>query len=145
MPIGSHAEIFKQNPPNVQGPLPSGLLLQSGCAADLSSVTAVSQPLAPNTRGTQCHKKNQFEIEELDWIIRKPIMAGNWSAYLQTLEGHSNWANSVAWSHDASWLASASEDGTVKIWDPATGRCHRCSRAVEARSGRWLGRTTQHS
>ena len=30
---------------------------------------------------------------------------------------------SVAWSHDASRLASASYDKTVKIWDPATGQC----------------------
>ncbi|KAL2198599.1 hypothetical protein P885DRAFT_32988, partial [Corynascus similis CBS 632.67] len=65
----------------------------------------------------------QFENEEPRWIIRKPSMADSWSACLQTLEGHSNWVTSVAWSHDASWLASASDDETVKIWDPLTGQC----------------------
>ncbi|KXX73876.1 Vegetative incompatibility protein HET-E-1 [Madurella mycetomatis] len=46
-----------------------------------------------------------------------------WNACLETLEGHSSLVNSVAWSHDASRLASASNDKTVKIWDPATGQC----------------------
>ncbi len=67
--------------------------------------------------------RNQFENEAPKWIIRKPAMADNWSACLQTLEGHSSWVKSVAWSHDATRLASASEDKTIKIWDPATGQC----------------------
>ncbi|KAK3305077.1 WD40-repeat-containing domain protein, partial [Chaetomium strumarium] len=40
-----------------------------------------------------------------------------------TLEGHRYSVYSVAWSPDASRLASASYDETVKIWDPATGQC----------------------
>ncbi|KAK3307177.1 NACHT domain-containing protein [Chaetomium strumarium] len=67
--------------------------------------------------------RDQFKNEESKWIIRKPTMADNWSACLQTLEGHSDWVNSVAWSPDASRLASASRDKTVKIWDPTTGQC----------------------
>jgi WD40 repeat protein len=67
--------------------------------------------------------RNHFENEEPKWIIRKPAMADNWSACLQTLEGHRDWVSSVAWSHDATRLASASSDNTVKIWDPATGQC----------------------
>ncbi|KAK4250244.1 NACHT nucleoside triphosphatase [Corynascus novoguineensis] len=67
--------------------------------------------------------RNQFENKEFQWIIRKPIMADNWSACLLTLESHSDWVSSVAWSHDAARLASASYDRKVKIWDPATGQC----------------------
>ncbi|KAK3934862.1 hypothetical protein QBC46DRAFT_425470 [Diplogelasinospora grovesii] len=67
--------------------------------------------------------RNQFENEEPKWIIRKPTMTDTWSACLQTLEGHSSGVTFVAWSHDATRLASASEDKTVKIWDPATGQC----------------------
>ncbi|KAK3938110.1 hypothetical protein QBC46DRAFT_356117 [Diplogelasinospora grovesii] len=67
--------------------------------------------------------RNQFKKEEPKWIIRKPAIADNWSACLQTLEGHSDPVLSVAWSHDATRLASASYDKTVKIWDPATGAC----------------------
>jgi WD40 repeat protein len=34
----------------------------------------------------------------------------------------SNWVNSIAWSPDGSRFASASDDMTVRIWDPATGQ-----------------------
>ncbi|KAL5375855.1 hypothetical protein DPSP01_010851, partial [Paraphaeosphaeria sporulosa] len=44
-------------------------------------------------------------------------------ACLQTLEGHSNWVSSVAFSHDSARLASASDDNTVKIWDASSGAC----------------------
>ncbi|KAH8902623.1 WD40 repeat-like protein [Coniochaeta sp. PMI_546] len=93
----------------------------------------------------------QCKKEEPEWIIRKPAMADNWSACLQTLEshgyslasasydktikiwdaatgqcistleGHSGVVNSVAWSHDGTQVASASDDETVKIWDAAMG------------------------
>jgi WD40 repeat protein len=29
----------------------------------------------------------------------------------------------VAFSHDSTWLASASDDSTVKIWDASSGTC----------------------
>ena len=44
-------------------------------------------------------------------------------ACLQTLEGHSSYVNSVAFSHDSTRLASASDDSTVKIWDASSGAC----------------------
>ncbi|KAL2196899.1 NACHT domain-containing protein [Corynascus similis CBS 632.67] len=65
--------------------------------------------------------RNQYKNEEPKWIIQKPAMADDWSSCLQTLEGHSNSVWAVAWSHDSTRLASASEDERVKIWDPTTG------------------------
>jgi WD40 repeat protein len=44
-------------------------------------------------------------------------------ACLQTLEGHSGWVTSVAFSYDLTRLASASKDTTVKIWDASSGAC----------------------
>jgi len=53
-----------------------------------------------------------FREEEPRWITTKPMMESNWSPCLQTLEGHTGWVNSVAFSSDGRRLASA---GLAKI------------------------------
>ena len=55
------------------------------------------------------------------WIRRLPKVPSTWSPELQLLEGHSSWVNAIAFSQDGQLLASASDDGTVRLWDPATG------------------------
>jgi WD40 repeat protein len=67
--------------------------------------------------------KNLYAYEELkEKTIVWPV-EDQWSACLQTLEGHSSVVNSVAFSHDSTWLASASRDGTVMIWNTSSGAC----------------------
>lgn len=64
-----------------------------------------------------------YERERPDWVLNEPLVDKDWSTCLQTLEGHSNSVDLIAWSQNGSRLASASYDKTVRIWDPATGQC----------------------
>jgi WD40 repeat protein len=41
---------------------------------------------------------------------------------LQTLEGHTDWVTSVAFSPDGKQIVSGSRDTTVRRWDAATGQ-----------------------
>lgn len=61
---------------------------------------------------TQCPK----------WIMTKPKMQSNWSACIQTLEGHQSSVETVEFSPDNTKLASTS-GSAAKIWDLATGIC----------------------
>ncbi|KAK4168585.1 beta transducin-like protein HET-D2Y [Cladorrhinum sp. PSN259] len=64
-----------------------------------------------------------FRQEERKWITSGPIVEDNWNACRQTLEGHRDSVFSVAFSPDSKWVASGSDDKTIKIWDAATGSC----------------------
>jgi WD40 repeat protein len=64
-----------------------------------------------------------FQHEEPKGVCVRPTMRDDWSACLQTLEGHGDSVYSVAFSHDSTRLASASYDSTIKSWDASSGAC----------------------
>ncbi|KOS44516.1 hypothetical protein ACN38_g4574 [Penicillium nordicum] len=64
-----------------------------------------------------------YQKERVDWIIHGPSIEDDWSACIQTLEGHDLDVPCIAWSQDGRRLASASEDKTARIWDSTTGQC----------------------
>ena len=51
---------------------------------------------------------------------------------MRTLEGHKSWVNAVAFDATGKTLFSGSSDGTVKVWDVATGECRRTAAAGKA-------------
>ncbi|MGI5214916.1 NB-ARC domain-containing protein [Plantactinospora sp. CA-290183] len=62
--------------------------------------------------------------------LQLPRLASRWPmpdqphpALRRTLTGHTSSIKALAVSPDGTWLATASHDRTVRIWDPATGTC----------------------
>ncbi|OJJ52055.1 hypothetical protein ASPSYDRAFT_63044 [Aspergillus sydowii CBS 593.65] len=99
---------------------------------------------APQTAIIRIKFKNNLPT----WIYQLPKVNKSWGAELQTLEGHSGWVQSVAFSPDSrllassslafspdGWLlASGSRDQTVRLWDTATGGLQQ---SLEGHSG-WV-------
>jgi WD40 repeat protein len=65
--------------------------------------------------------RRQFEGYIPAWIQRKPKVQANWSAALQTLEGHSSLVLSAAFSPDGQRIVSGSWDKIIRLWDAVTG------------------------
>jgi hypothetical protein len=54
-----------------------------------------------------------------DEMVQKNLPSG--VSLVRTLRGHKGWVDRIAWSPDGKFLASASEDRTIRLWEAETG------------------------
>jgi len=57
----------------------------------------------------------------IHWLRSLPIVPLTWNSELQKLEAHRDRVSSVAFSPDDLLLASASNNGTIRLWNVMTG------------------------
>ncbi|PLB50832.1 WD40 repeat-like protein [Aspergillus steynii IBT 23096] len=80
----------------------------------LYSSSLIFAPEASNVR-------RMFKDQIPAYLKQLPNVEESWSAMLRTIEGHTKTINAIEFSLDGQQLASASDDGTVKLWDTETG------------------------
>ncbi|KAJ5152980.1 G-protein beta WD- 40 repeats containing protein [Penicillium canariense] len=61
-------------------------------------------------------------LDKIPGYLRNvPLMEHTWVSLIQTLPAHKGNVNTVAFSPDGKQFASGSSDGTIKLWNTATG------------------------
>jgi WD40 repeat protein len=75
----------------------------------------------PRLHGQEPKRPEDHDLRKFEWHYLNRLCRLD----QRTLGGHSDGATSIAFSPDGRWLASASEDQTIKLWDVATGQVVR--------------------
>ncbi|WJW70108.1 serine/threonine protein kinase (plasmid) [Candidatus Chlorohelix allophototropha] len=97
-------------------------------AATIIATTAVATPTPiPNSTATSLPSPTPTTVAPSPTIktaapTTAPIAPSASFKILNTLTGHTDGVNSVAFSPDSKMLASGSKDATIKLWDAATGK-----------------------
>ncbi|KAA8641512.1 uncharacterized protein ATNIH1004_011648 [Aspergillus tanneri] len=89
--------------------------LRYACRYWVEHLSLCQNPFTENSVTREIFKNQLTNWNQL------PRVKEEWSAEVQTLEGHSGSVWSVTFSPDSQLLASGSGDGTIKLWDPSTG------------------------
>jgi serine/threonine protein kinase len=58
----------------------------------------------------------------LQVVPTPPVQRSPIGEVVTTYTQHSDWVSAVAWSPDGNYIASASYDKTVQVWEPSTGK-----------------------
>ncbi|OWT43619.1 G-protein beta wd-40 repeats containing [Pochonia chlamydosporia 170] len=74
---------------------------------------------------TRSKVRTTFNDKIPRWISLQPRVHRDWGQCLQTFEGHGTWVRSVSFSQDSAFVASGSDDKTIRIWHTATGECRQ--------------------
>ncbi|KAI0518055.1 hypothetical protein F5B22DRAFT_89894 [Xylaria bambusicola] len=70
-----------------------------------------------------CSLVRRLFLKEPEWLLMSPTAESHWSPCLQTLEGHTSPISSLAFAPNGKYVASASDDCTIRFWDVTTGEC----------------------
>ncbi|KAJ0413320.1 putative wd40 protein [Aspergillus carlsbadensis] len=95
------------------------LVLKSSQILDIAPLQIYASALLFAPKNTVIRRI--FEGEIPCWVQQWPTVDESWGPDLLTLEGHSGRVISLAFSPNSQLLGSGSENGTIKIWDTATG------------------------
>jgi len=95
--------------------------LQSIAQQDLSWYNNVSQTPAQIVQPTS-PVLSVHSIQTLHVVPTPPVQRSPIGEVMTTYTQHSDWIAALAWSPDEKYIASASYDKTVQVWEPSTGK-----------------------
>ena len=121
----------------------------AGAGWEVRHLEKIHQPLRDfASRGGVGFSRWSPDSEALGFLdeTRKEVCIGFLSGHeVLRLRGHSGWIRHLEWSPDACHLASASVDGTIRVWDTRDGRQAALLESIDrldvmrARDLCWLG------
>lgn len=67
--------------------------------------------------------RKNFELVIAQTVLFPPNVQNTWGQCMQTLEGHDSEIKLVTLSPDSTLIASASDDGSIRLWLTLSGKC----------------------